>query len=74
MVGNGPSGICLSYLLSGNMPYYVGQSEDDMLHARLSVQPDQSLVEQDLEFLAEVGQIYVEPVLFEFHADFLRFK
>ena len=54
LVGNGPSGICLSYLLSGNMPYYVGQSEDEMLHARLSVQPDQSLVEQDLEFLAEV--------------------
>lgn len=53
IIGNGPSGICLSYLLSGNMPYYVGQSEDEMLHARLSVQPDQSLVEQDLEFLAE---------------------
>lgn len=35
--GNGPSGICLSYLLAGNWPYYTGEPHpgDDMLTARL---------------------------------------
>jgi len=53
VIGNGPSGISLSYLLSGNWPYYVGESHDDMLHARLMGEPELSLVEQDLEFLSE---------------------
>jgi len=53
IIGNGPSGISLSYMLSGNLPYYTGQSQDDMLHSRLTVDPDLSLVEQDLEFLAD---------------------
>ena len=52
--GNGPSGIVLSYMLSGNWPYYTGQSQDDFLHARLMVDPHLSLVEQDLQFLSEV--------------------
>lgn len=35
--GNGPSGICLSYLLAGNWPHYTGEAHpgDEMLTARL---------------------------------------
>jgi len=53
VIGNGPSGIALSYLLSGNWPYYKGYSQDEFLHTRLSLQPNLSLVEQDLEFLSD---------------------
>jgi len=53
IIGNGPSGIALSYLLSGNWPYYTGVSQDEFLHARLMVDPDLSLVEQDLQFLSD---------------------
>jgi len=53
VIGNGPSGIALSYLLSGNWPYYKGFSQDEFLHTRLSLEPDLSLVEQDLEFLSD---------------------
>eukprot|EP00092_Neocalanus_flemingeri_P004717 GFUD01005082.1.p1 GENE.GFUD01005082.1~~GFUD01005082.1.p1 ORF type:complete len:665 (+),score=145.51 GFUD01005082.1:135-2129(+) len=53
IIGNGPSGIALSYLLSGNWPYYSGVSQDEFLHTRLMVEPDLSLVEQDLEFLSD---------------------
>lgn len=53
IIGNGPSGIALSYMLSGNWPYYVGQTQDEFLHARLMVEPELSLVEQDLSFLSE---------------------
>ncbi|XP_050450477.1 oxidative stress-induced growth inhibitor 1-like [Cataglyphis hispanica] len=37
IIGNGPSGICLSYMLAGNWPYYTGKPHpsDDMLTARL---------------------------------------
>ncbi|XP_047348413.1 oxidative stress-induced growth inhibitor 1-like isoform X1 [Vespa velutina] len=37
IVGNGPSGISLSYMLAGNWPYYTGEPHpvDDMLTARL---------------------------------------
>lgn len=37
IVGNGPSGICLSYMLAGNWPYYTGEPHpaDEMLTARL---------------------------------------
>jgi len=52
-IGNGPSGIALSYMLSGNWPYYVGQSQDEFLHSRLMLEPHLSLVEQDLQFLSE---------------------
>lgn len=54
IAGNGPSGIVLSYMLSGHWPFYVGQSHDEFLHARLMVEPELSLVEQDLQFLSEV--------------------
>lgn len=35
--GNGPSGICLSYMFAGNWPYYNGDPHpgDEMLTARL---------------------------------------
>ena len=56
--GNGPSGIALSYMLSGNWPYYVGQSHDEFLHSRLMLEPHLSLVDQDLEFLSEVRIIF----------------
>ncbi|XP_014606025.1 PREDICTED: oxidative stress-induced growth inhibitor 2-like isoform X1 [Polistes canadensis] len=37
IVGNGPSGISLSYMLAGNWPYYTGEPHpfDEMLTARL---------------------------------------
>ena len=37
IIGNGPSGICLSYMLAGNWPYYTGEPHpgDEMLTARL---------------------------------------
>lgn len=37
LLGNGPSGICLSYLLSGNWPHYTGAAHpaDEILTARL---------------------------------------
>ncbi|OAD57088.1 Oxidative stress-induced growth inhibitor 1, partial [Eufriesea mexicana] len=36
-LGNGPSGICLSFMLAGNWPYYTGEPHpaDEMLTARL---------------------------------------
>ncbi|XP_015109034.1 oxidative stress-induced growth inhibitor 2 [Diachasma alloeum] len=38
VVGNGPGGICISYMLNGNWPYYTGQPHpgDEMLTARLN--------------------------------------
>jgi hypothetical protein len=37
IIGNGPSGIILSYFLAGNWPYYNGTGEgvNEMLHYRL---------------------------------------
>ncbi len=70
VIGNGPSGIALSYLLAGNWPYYngCGESVNEMLHYRLLAaeaeenankkkgdeNKKQSIVEQDLRFLAQV--------------------
>ena len=54
-LGNGPSAITLSYLLSGHVPYYRGNSNDEFLHLRLSENSDQPLVLQDLEFLSDVS-------------------
>ena len=56
LAGNGPSGIMLSYMLSGHWPYYAGCSQDELLHARLMLEPGLSLVEQDLQFLSEVSK------------------
>lgn len=53
--GNGPSGICLSYLLSGYTPYLSpGASHPNpLLHSKLAEQPGLPLLEQDLEYLCE---------------------
>ncbi|XP_065211519.1 oxidative stress-induced growth inhibitor 2-like [Planococcus citri] len=55
VIGNGPSGIILSYILSGNWPYYNGgKHPDEMLTARLQYMPqDKSLLEQDLDMLSQ---------------------
>ena len=63
-IGNGPSAITLSYLLSGHVPYYRGNSSDDFLHLRLSENIDQPLVLQDLEFLSDVS--YFKCSFFEY--------
>ena len=46
--GNGPSGICLSYMLSGYWPYYTGaQHPNQYLQARLEDEgEDKSIIEQ----------------------------
>ncbi|XP_034388007.1 oxidative stress induced growth inhibitor 1 isoform X2 [Cyclopterus lumpus] len=53
--GNGPSGICLSYLLSGYTPYLSPEAShpNPLLHSKLREQPHLSLLEQDLEYLCE---------------------
>ncbi|KAK9511295.1 hypothetical protein O3M35_005873 [Rhynocoris fuscipes] len=55
VIGNGPSGLALSYILSGRWPYYNGKSHPDpMLTLRLqSLSKSQSLLEQDLAFLSQ---------------------
>uniref|UniRef100_A0A1B6D3R4 FAD/NAD(P)-binding domain-containing protein n=1 Tax=Clastoptera arizonana TaxID=38151 RepID=A0A1B6D3R4_9HEMI len=55
VIGNGPSGLALSYMLAGNWPYYNGNTHlDEMLTARLKNSPSgRSLVQQDLKFLSE---------------------
>ncbi|XP_024125649.1 oxidative stress induced growth inhibitor 1 [Oryzias melastigma] len=55
IIGNGPSGICLSYLLSGHTPYLLPNSwhPNPLLHSKLGEQPHLSLLEQDLEYLCE---------------------
>lgn len=55
IVGNGPSAIILSFLLSGNWPYYNGEPVDDpILNERLKyMSKSKSLVVQDLEWLSE---------------------
>lgn len=56
--GNGPSGITLSYMLSGHWPYWipgrVANHPDELLRARLNfADSTKSLVEQDLINLAD---------------------
>ncbi|XP_005986797.1 oxidative stress induced growth inhibitor 1 [Latimeria chalumnae] len=55
IIGNGPSGICLSYLLSGYRPYLKpGETHPNpILQKKLEERPDLSLVDQDLEYLSE---------------------
>ena len=65
-IGNGPSAITLSYLLSGHVPYYRGNSSDDFLHLRLSENIEQPLVLQDLEFLSDVSYFSVYTATFQY--------
>ncbi|XP_061894033.1 oxidative stress-induced growth inhibitor 1-like [Entelurus aequoreus] len=55
IIGNGPSGICLSYLLSGYTPYLSPEAShpNPLLHSKLAEQPGLSLLEQDLDYLCE---------------------
>lgn len=58
LIGNGPSGITLSYMLAGNWPYWnpqdITKHPDELLRARLSfADSNKSLVQQDLIQLAE---------------------
>ncbi|KAL5021837.1 hypothetical protein ScPMuIL_000992 [Solemya velum] len=55
VIGNGPSGICMSYLLSGHRPYFSGEHHSNpLLHSKLKQIPSKdSVVEQDLEYLCE---------------------
>ncbi|XP_077460040.1 oxidative stress induced growth inhibitor 1 isoform X2 [Stigmatopora argus] len=55
IIGNGPSGICLSYLLSGYTPYLSpGASHPDpLLHGKLSEEPELPLLDRDLSYLCE---------------------
>lgn len=53
VIGNGPSGIALSYMLSGNVPYIKScEHPDEMLSARLSSTSDTCLINSDLEYLS----------------------
>jgi hypothetical protein len=53
IIGNGPSGIALSFMLSGNLPFLISDSHpDDMLSMRLRSGINQCLVNQDLGHLA----------------------
>ncbi|CAF95741.1 unnamed protein product, partial [Tetraodon nigroviridis] len=54
-LGNGPSGICLSYLLSGYTAYLSPDAAhpNPLLQSKLEEQPHLSLLEQDLEYLCE---------------------
>lgn len=58
IIGNGPSGISLSYMLSGNWPYWntekIQKHPDEFLRARLNYSDNsKSLVEHNLIELAE---------------------
>ncbi|KAG1963207.1 oxidative stress induced growth inhibitor 1 [Pimephales promelas] len=55
IIGNGPSGICLSYLLSGYTPYLSpnGFHPNPILHNKLTANAHLSLLDQDLEYLCE---------------------
>ncbi|KAG9478710.1 oxidative stress-induced growth inhibitor 2 [Eleutherodactylus coqui] len=55
VIGNGPSGICLSYMLSGYRPYVSPEAlhPNPILHSKLEEARHISIPEQDLEYLAE---------------------
>ncbi|XP_043563316.1 oxidative stress-induced growth inhibitor 1-like isoform X2 [Chiloscyllium plagiosum] len=55
VIGNGPSAICLSYLLSGYRPYFKESSihPNPILQRKLEQNLGISIIEQDLEYLSE---------------------
>uniref|UniRef100_A0A452UKL3 EF-hand domain-containing protein n=1 Tax=Ursus maritimus TaxID=29073 RepID=A0A452UKL3_URSMA len=55
VIGNGPSGICLSYLLSGYTPYVKADAvhPHPLLHRKLTEAPGVSILDQDLDYLSE---------------------
>ena len=64
--GNGPSGICLSLLLSGYWPYFNGKHPDEVLRRKLDEHPELSVVEQ-VRQLASCGfPLNLEVTCFDF--------
>ncbi|XP_039592199.1 oxidative stress-induced growth inhibitor 2 [Polypterus senegalus] len=55
VIGNGPSGICLSYLLSGYRPYLNDSAvhPNSILLSKLKELKHLSIADQDLEYLSE---------------------
>ncbi|XP_028327155.1 oxidative stress-induced growth inhibitor 2 isoform X2 [Gouania willdenowi] len=55
IIGNGPSGICLSYLLSGYKPYLDSATvhPNPILYRKLQETKHLPITEQDLEYLSE---------------------
>ncbi|XP_054856304.1 oxidative stress-induced growth inhibitor 1 [Eublepharis macularius] len=55
IIGNGPSGICLSYLLSGYVPYVRRGAvhPNPILQRKLEETPEISILDQDIEYLSE---------------------
>eukprot|EP00117_Sycon_ciliatum_P011985 scpid44830/ scgid13229/ Oxidative stress-induced growth inhibitor 1; Ovary, kidney and liver protein 38; Pregnancy-induced growth inhibitor OKL38 len=54
VIGNGPSAIALSFLLTGYRPYWNGQVHpNEYLAPKLAACEEQSILDQDLEFLSE---------------------
>ncbi|XP_029447485.1 oxidative stress-induced growth inhibitor 2 isoform X2 [Rhinatrema bivittatum] len=55
IIGNGPSGICLSYMLSGYRPYLSPEAvhPNPILHSKLEEARHLSILDQDLEYLSE---------------------
>lgn len=55
IIGNGPSGICLSYLLSGYTPYVRPDAvhPHPLLQRKLAEAPGVSILDQDLDYLSE---------------------
>ncbi|XP_004377783.1 oxidative stress-induced growth inhibitor 1 [Trichechus manatus latirostris] len=55
IIGNGPSGICLSYLLSGYTPYLKPGAvhPHPLLQRKLTEAPGVSILDQDLDYLSE---------------------
>uniref|UniRef100_V9KMQ9 Oxidative stress-induced growth inhibitor 1 n=1 Tax=Callorhinchus milii TaxID=7868 RepID=V9KMQ9_CALMI len=55
VIGNGPSGICLSYLLSGYRPYFKESAihPNPILQWKLQKNAGVAITQQDLEFLSE---------------------
>ncbi|KAJ8004975.1 hypothetical protein DPEC_G00141850 [Dallia pectoralis] len=55
IIGNGPSGICLSYLLSGYKPYLdpAAVHPNPVLYKKLQETKHLPITEQDLEYLSE---------------------
>lgn len=55
IIGNGPSGICLSYLLSGYTPYVKPDvtHPHPLLQRKLAEAPGVSILDQDLDYLSE---------------------
>lgn len=60
LTGNGPSGICLSYLLSGYTPYLSpdGVHPNPILHNKLTQNPHLSLLDQVMHTLNPLTHIY----------------